>query len=442
MIEGLLYLAGTEIGSTARTAAYLNRGSTATIRNGCTCSTLPAAVGEAPYRSPAEDPAPWYDAAEPRSGRFGGLWIETIEGMQDSPYQRRVTQRVGNGSVHSTGRMNSKTITVTGWLFAADCCSADYGLRWLTSALYTSCSTCAGNDLCFLSCCPVQVPEGTEGAAQGPDGFWYDTPSQIRTLTGAALISGPTVVDRAQGCGQDCDDDAIGLRPIYRVQFVLDADPCVWREPVRVLDDTVWPTPTGDEPCNITWTTNCCDILRPGCSCATPCASDAECPAPPAPPIAPPAIPDCICVPLQVVRQCVDVEPEDVPIWEEGRLAITVRSGSQPMRNLTISVWPNTLDRDPDDLNECNACGQFFVTFIPANSSLIIDGRTCTASMTCPGDVTTDASSSVYGSGGGPLECVSLSCGIRYTICADVDIQHVAPDATLSVDLLRCEVTA
>lgn len=449
MIESLLIYAGTEIGNNARTQRYLGGGAVQT-RGDCSCGTVPAAIGQDLYVTPASDMAPWYDPSEPRSANFGGLWIETIDGIKDSPFERRVTQRVADGAVRSRGRMRSKTITVTGWLFAADCCSADFGLRWLTAALNTSCVTCTGNDLCFLACCPNQVPEGTPDAAQGPDGRWYDTPGQIRTMTGAALISGPTVVSRAPGCGSgsgcgDLDDGAEGfpgVRPIYRVQFVMDADPCVWRQPVSLLDETLWPLPTGDEPCNVQFATGCCDVTRPGCQCRPPCAADDLCPAPAPPPTPPPATPACICVPLQVVRQCVDVAPEQVPIWEDASLTIRLFSGSAPLRNLVINVWPNLLDRDPDDLSECNACGQYYVTYVPANSTLTIDGRTCSASMHCPGDVTTNASTAVYGSAGGPIQCIRLSCGIRYTVCADVDIRHVSPEASLSVDLVRCETTA
>lgn len=441
-IDSLLFFSGTEIGNNARTAAYLKRGGRASLMRDCTCSTLPAAIADPPYQSPEIDGAPWYDPTEPRSARFGGLWIESIDGLKTSPYQRKVTERVGDGAVRSMGRRNSKTLTVTGWLFATDCCAADFGLQWLTAALYSACTTCTGNDLCLLSCCPSVVPADTEGADQGPDGRWYDTRSQLRTLTGAALISGPTVTQRARGCAADCSDSAEGFRPLYRVQFVLNANPCVWREPIPVLDQTLWPLPTGNEPCNVVFTQDCCDLANPGCPCAPPCAADEKCPAPAPPPTPPPAVPACICVPLQIVRQSVDIPETAVPTWEEGSLTVTVRAGAQAMRNLTINVWPNLLDRDPADLSDCNVCGRYYVTHIPENSTLTIDGRTCTAILECPGQVTTDASDRVYGSAGGPVQCLTISCGIRYTVAADVDILSVAPDASLSVSVVRCEATA
>ena len=438
--QGLLYFAGTEVGSNSRVLSYLRGSSRAVATPGCSC-VEPAAVGDAPYVSPAADPAPWYDPDEPESARFGGVWIESVTGLSDSPYQRQATQRLGDGAVVSRGRRASKELTITAWLFAADCCGADYGLQWLTAALYSSCTQCDGDELCFLSCCPRPVAE-SPGAAQGPDGRWWDTPQRIRTLTGAALLSGPTLVTRSRGCeGAPCGE-GVEMRPMYQVVWVMNADPCVWRRPVEVVDGQFWPLPTGDEPCNITWTTDCCDPYRPGCSCEGPCSGDPQCATLPAPPVPPPVEPDCICIPLQVVRQCVDITPDLVPNWEEASLLITINSGSQPMRNLSINVWPNVLDRDPDQLNECQACGVYYVTYVPANSTLTIDGRTCTARLDCPGNATRNAANEVYGSAGGPMSCVTLSCGIRYTICADVDIHQVAPDATLSVSVVRCEAVA
>jgi hypothetical protein len=434
--HGLLYFAGIEVANQARVLAYMGR-SPAVAAPGCSC-IVPGAIGDDPYVSVAADPAPWYDAADPVSERFGGVWIERIDGLDESPYVRSVTQRLGDGSVTSRGRRASKTLTVTAWLFAADCCAADFGLRWLTTALYSSCSTCDGDELCFLSCCPQETTIEA-GGVEGPDGIVWDTPARTRTLTGASLLSGPTVLARATGCGEPT---CAGTRPMYQVQWIMDADPCVWRQPVVVADGTAWPVPTGDEPCNIQWVTDCCDTRRPGCVCTGPCQGDPQCPEPEAPPVPPPAEPDCICIPLQAVRQCVDIDASLVPGWEEASLIIRIDSGSQPMRNLMISVWPNPIGRDPDELSDCQACGRYYVTHIPASSTLTIDGRTCSASVRCPGEVTQDAGNTVYGSAGGPLACVTLSCGLPYTICVDVDAAAVAPDARLWVELVRCEVVA
>ena len=437
--QSLLYFAGVEVGNNSRVLAYLrSSGSRAVISQGCACVQA-SAVGDAAYQSPAVDPAPWYDADEPESAAFGGVWIESIEGLSDSPFERSVTQRLGDGAVVSRGRRGSRTLTVTAWLFAQDCCGADYGMRWLTSALYSSCTQCSGDELCVLSCCPQIVPAESEGASQGPDGRWWDTEAKIRTLTGAALLSGPTLVERAQGCTSGGCGAGGGMRPMYQVQWIMSSAPCVWRQPVWLLEDTVWPVPTGDEPCNIVWDTTCCDPTRPGCSCVGPCQGDPNCPALAAPPVPTPAVPACVCIPLQVVTQCVDITPDVVPTWESANLMIRINAGSAPLRNALINVWPNVLDRPGDQLNDCQACGQFYITHIPAGGVLTIDGRTCTAELACPGGAVQNAADIVYGSAGGPLSCVSLSCGIRYTVCADVDSTAIAPDATLSVGVVRCE---
>lgn len=438
--QSLLYVASTEVANNGRVLAYL-AGGPSIVTPACSCIP-PAAIGDAPYVSPALDPAPWYDPDEPESASFGGVWIETIAGLSDATYTRTVTQRLGDGAVVSKGRRASKTLTVTAWLFATDCCGADYGMRWLTAALYASCTQCGGDEVCFLSCCPTVVAADTPGAVQGPDGRWWNTPSRTRTLTGAALISPPAVVTRSRGCSATPCGDGTAMRPMYQVQWVMSTDPCVWRQPVTVLDETLWPLPTGNEPCNITWDTDCCDTMRPGCSCTGPCQANDRCATAVSPPVPPPIQSDCVCIPLQVVSQCVDITPDLVPTWEQASLMITINAGSKPMRNLTINVWPNVLDRPGNQLNECQACGTYYVTYIPANATLVIDGRTCTAEVTCPGQAVQSAANEVYGSAGGPLSCITLSCGLRYTLCADVDTTQVAHDATLTVQIVRCDEVA
>lgn len=429
--QGLWYFAGTEVANPARVLAY--RGIAATGA-ACACAP-PGSIGDEPYVSPALDPAPWYEAADPASAGFGGVWVESVEGLAGSTFGREVSQRLGDGAVVSRGRRAARSLTFTAWLFAVDCCSADYGLRWLSAALASACRGCAGDELCFLTCCP-EVTSEAAGGVLGPDGRYWNTPEVTRTLLRSALVSGPTVIDRAVGCEPSACG---GTRPMYQVQWVMTADPCVWRQPVALVDRVPWPEPTGDEPCNIVWTTDCCDTQRPGCVCVGPCQGDPGCPEPEPPPVAPPADPDCVCIPFNTVGQCVDVDPSEVPVWEEAQLVIRVWAGSAPLRNLTITVWPNNLDRPGEDLDDCQACGTYYVTHVPASSTLVIDGRTCSATLSCPGQVTQDAGNSVYGSAGGPLSCVSLSCGFRYTVCADVDVLNVAPDASLSVEIVRCE---
>lgn len=437
MLETFLQFAGTEIANHARVAAYMAGTKDLWLKPQCFCETLPEALGDAPYTTPAEDPAPWYDPSDPRSARFAGLWVESVEGLLDSTIERNVTQRIGDGATVSCARAASRTLTVTGWLFAQDECGADYGMLWLRSALLGArCSGCHGDDLCLLACCPD--PSGSEGT--GEDGEDFDI--QWRTLKNAALISGPDVIQRAP-IGEGC---RTGARPVYRVQFQLSTGPYLWRQPEPILEASPWPDPTGNEVCNISWVDDPgCDPDNPDClpgaNAPLPgCVADELCPPPPPPPRVPAATAHCVCLPLQVVRQCFDIPAEMVPAWMDAALQITIYSGDAPLRNLSIRVWENPLGKTPEELDDCAALGIYYVTYIPASSTLTIDGVTESSEMRCPGFARTDAATTVYGPGAGPLEHVTLSCGVTHTVCADVDVEFIDPNANLSLSIVPREL--
>lgn len=431
MHEGYLVFGGTEIANTARTASYMRAsGSGAQIGPGaCHCATLPAAVDDPPYTDPATDNAPWFDPNDARSGGFAGLWVEKIDGLRDSPLDRTVTERLGDGAVVSCPRLGSRTLTVTGWLFAQDECSADYGVSWLSAALRgAECSDCTGNDLCLLVCCPTDTG---------------DADRQLRTLKQAAQMSGVRLLaknSRAQR--RTC---TVGARPIYQVEFQITTGPYFWRSPLTLVEERPWPIPTGQEDCNIVWRTDAdCDPSLPGCTAGDNaplpgCPPDLLCPPPPAPPRLPLAQSKCACIPLHAVRTCIDVPALDVPSWFDAAMQIEVYAGDAPLRNAMITVWPNPLQRPADQLDECAALGTYYVSSVPARSTLRIDGTTNSTWMDCPGNVTTDAALNVYGSGGGPVEHITLSCGIPHTICLDADTEFVDPLATATVRLVTRE---
>lgn len=430
MHEGYLVLGGTEIANTARTAAYLRAtGSGAQIGPGaCHCATMPEAVNDPPYVDPATDEAPWWDPGDPRSEGFAGLWVEQIDGLRDSPLEREVTQRLGDGAVTSCPRLGSKTLTVSGWLFAQDECSADYGLSWLNAALKgAECSDCTGNDLCLLACCPADAD---------------DADRQLRTLKGVSQTSGVRLLRKSLRPRRDCSG---GARPVYRVEFQLSSDPFFWHQPVPVAEEQPWPIPTGTEDCNIVFRTDAeCDPARPGCTAGVNaplpgCPPDLGCPPPPAPPRLPLASANCACIPLHAVRTCINVPALNVPSWFDAALQIELFSGDAPLRNAIITVWANPLGKPADSLEECAALGTYYVSSVPAGSTLRIDGTTNRVWMDCPGHVTADASRNVFGSGGGPVEHITLSCGITHTVCLDADTGFVDPLATATVRLVTRE---
>lgn len=419
MYEGYFSLGGVEVANNARVAAYAGRGSL------CACDGFADALGHDEYTTPETDPAPWYDPLDPESGLFGGLFVESIDGLLDAPYDMGTTELAGDGATRARLRASGRVLTVTGWLYAVDRCSAEWGKRWLSSVL-AGCETCDGVDFCYFRCCPDDED---------------DARRNMRTLHRARLVNGPVVDqvarDRA-GCARPV--------PMIRVRFQILTDPHVWRAPVAVVDETVWPVPDGNELCNIEWDTSGeCDPSNPDCvpgvnAPGRGCAPNSECPPAPPPPRVPSATTGCACIPLYVVRQCADIPTDQIPRQFTSALRITVYAGEQEVRNLAITVYQNPRQLAPDEIDECRACGHYYIEHIPAESTLVIDGTTSRARMRCPGGVDTPGDRLVFGDGGGPLQHMTLRCGTHYTICADMDTETYSELATLTVEAVTREV--
>jgi len=159
-------LEGSEIVNAARCRAYLLAGygpPGLKVEGECDCpeEQLRVLVGcdDAPYSTPADDLAPWYDAAIPESADFAGFFPTSFEGLE-STYTREVTDTL-NGGLLGRLRAEPRTLVWRGLLFGRTCCSVAYGLRWLTSVLRQArCGAeCGGEKLDILVCCPPPTEE-------------------------------------------------------------------------------------------------------------------------------------------------------------------------------------------------------------------------------------------------------------------------------------------
>lgn len=428
MDESLLFFGEMEIANRNRVMSYAGGAGTNAViqKRNCLCDNIPEAFGEDPYVDPEADDAPWYDPAVPASKGFLGVWVEKVEGLRTSPFTRVVSERVGAGYIPGRGRMNHRELVVDAWIWAVDQYSADYGLAWLSSVLRNDkclndecagcvCEACAGADLRFLACCPTLNDDDT---------YTIDW----RTLTNVSLIEGPELVQIAAGteCGAEHRCDTGGV-PVYQIQFTLAADPWVWEEAQIICEDVMWPAPTGNEPCNVQWVTDCADPANPGCPAGSSCIRDEECPPPPSPPRSPVAGLGCICLPLQAVGACCEIPAEVVPKFQDAALRISVTAGGVPIRNLSFRVIPNPQNLPPEELTECDDCARYYVSYIPANATLTIDGQREEAITDCPDGTREDSTMNVYGSGAGPVRYQTLSCGLPYMVCSAVDVNEFDP---------------
>lgn len=442
--QGWLCMGGLELSSCHRSATYAANGfrphGVEIQPCGC-CGTMEqwaAAMNDAPYTNPTADLAPWYAASEPHSGDFGGLMILSIDGLGSGPITRELTQRAnGRGSFLGPAIQASPVITVTGILFGKTCCSAAYGLRWLGTTLQGSCGAdCDGDELSFLDCCPDFDACAEADPAVTP--FDCLTP-HLRYLEGVQLVSSPRITQRYGTCCGSCNGTAY-----MEVEFQLAASsPCVYRDPVNLATDQLFDA-ADPEACDITWV-----LVADGESCpddticldAPDCLADPNCADLPAPPQPPVPVNPCICNSFNTRRTCVDIPADSIPEYTEGVPVVTIKSGSNELRQIRVRFWLNNLGLPVDDLDPCSTCGEVTLSRIPADSTFVFDAKTRKATVTCPGSSPTDATP-LMGSAGGqlPVEWPEIQCaGGRFTMCVEADSDSVAADATVSLDIVPTE---
>jgi hypothetical protein len=429
---GWVCLGGTEIVNQQRVFTYAQSGGcgTATIRDCDSCGPEMAVALEQPggvYVDPVTDDAPWYAPNEPHSPDFSGLFVTSITGLGPGPITRTVSPRAsGRGSFFGPENMGSPIIEVTGLLLGKTPCAVAYGFRWLTMALRGSpCiqGGCGGDDLTYLDCCPDWTADPVA-----------DIEPHLRTLKGVKLLSSPRITARL---GQSCScHDSGGL---LQVTFQLGAsEPCVFRDPVPVIEDTTFDLETAT--C-VTWLpigpNDTCPVDT-SCDGPTDCLTDPDCAAPPLPPVAPPPKNPCICRPLSTVKACASFDSSIIPEFAEGVPVVTINAGSQPLRQVSMVFIANPFNQPVEDLDPCTACGEVTLSRIPAGASFVMDGTTRTVTIDCPGSGPTDATS-LLGSGGGqlPFRFPEIPCGgSGYAVCVTADASSVAPDASFSVDIV------
>ncbi|MFJ9719887.1 hypothetical protein ACIRPQ_28845 [Streptomyces sp. NPDC101213] len=414
MHEGFMSLAGNEIVNSARAVAYAEA---AGLTFDCTvCEHLPDFLGDDPYEEVGPD-APWWDPGQPQSWGFLGVYGLQVAGFDSNPIERTPIPLVGDGSALGTLRRRHREISFTVGLFAVGECQLVYGLEWLASALRGSQCTggCNGDELCMFSCCPgcVDIPAATGEPGDG----------ELRHLYDVGLLEGPAVTDV-----ETLDGDIL----FATVSFTLVAGkPYVYREPLAA--GIGWVPLGGGELVTATDP----DAVYAQCKPPKPCSTDPLCSSPPMPPKPPVPLSPCYTTGRGTFRRTrLSVSPIDDAIWLESVPLIEVRAGSQDMRRLLIRFWANRQGNPCDVYNDpCNACTDINVSYLPANSHLIIDGRTGRSVVECqqvPVGVAT-STPTVYGPKGGLFQYPVFVCPTGLCIEVWSHSGFTASDATARV---------
>lgn len=435
MIRDYLELGGVEIVNHARLRAYLETvGSPLTSGPDelCACPTLTASVlDHAPYTTPddPDSPAPWWDPDVPESEDFAGLLVLSVDGMDERPVRRTVTNAVAGGAALGPARVQPRTITVTGILLGATCCAVEYGLHWLGEAL-SGCtgSGCDGDCMTVYKCCP-----GDDD--MDPEEF---NARHRRSLRRVALVDGPRVIARSgEGCTVgECSTGA----DVLTVEFVLvAATPWEWTDTLPVMDVAA---PSDDGELCVAWCLHdaggdgCdgdCRLAR--CPDPTEACADPSC-QPPAPPV--PGQPDtCFCLPIATNSACYEMDLSGRPGWSTDVPMITVRAGSQDLRRLTISFYERRETYEGMSceeiaaLDRCEPHSVYTIGYIPAGGAVILDGQIGRALIECGG--VCESAQTVFGQDGTPPSWAAFSCA-EYCVCIEADaLFPPADDALVSI---------
>lgn len=432
MYEGWLSLGGVEVVNNERYAAYATALGLPTPREEVRCGGLPAVLDDTGYAVGGVAGAPWADAGVPEAAGFAGLYVTAISGFDAATSTREIVELAGDGGVPRAARRGPRTIAVTAFAAATSELALRYGLGWLDAVLHDDCDDpCEGVTLCALAACPT-CEMGTEEEATD---CWVGL---ARTLHDVVCVDGPRIVAHHDLSGS-CSSEAVGAT----IEFTLvAAAPFVYRYPAPVGVGLTFAAPEPSDDCSVTWIPvgpgrDTCPV--PGDECAAPvgCADD-----PLAEPFytlpAPGSAGWCTARP-ESAWAAVTAPADLLPRWLDSVPVVTVTAGAADMRRLSLRFYANptlTGITDPGQVDPCTAVAEVNVSYLARDSVLVLDGRTESAYVVCPGGGRAVADAVLSGAGGAAFEWPRLVCGsANLSVLALVDAAYYDPGASVDVEL-------
>lgn len=386
MYDGFASLGDTEVLNKARTAAYIRRflpGIDVLCKD---ADVLHLALQDPAYISPQVDGAPWYRASNPATAKFYGLFPSDIKGDEDSTRELTVTELAGGGAIQSLPRHGSKEIRFRVSLFALDEEGMQAGLTWLRAVLDDSpCgdsgARCEGRDLYFYAANP-SAPTSAAALALAD--------KHLRVMHRVEPLEGPRIVAKLPSkYGQ-----------WWEVEFILNAGlPWAFTVPAPVTTTTnIAPTTVAETYCPTQ--TDAYDQL----------VVDPQSPGvarPPRPPLIEPFV-----MPTQWNRYQMSIGT----VFGEraGRLVPVVKltTGGTAARKVRVRFYRNGYQ------GACDFEGEFFITYVPANSVLTIDGPRKKMTVRTGGK-DKPAGNLVIGSDGRPALWPTMACNSSYWVVVE-----------------------
>lgn len=388
MYEGLLEVNGVEIASIARSRAYV-QAFMPSIRFDCDeqASEVIANEYHGALTSPAADAAPWYDAAVLESADFYGFFPASVQGGSDSTFSTPSTELIGEGAAFGFPRTASLETRWTLVGFAKDGAAMEVGMSWLKEALTGSAEG--------RSCDPLDF-RVLKAPPRDPSNF-YDL---MRTYYNSAITVAPRVVEEMQSPS--------GIA--WRVTFILTAG-------------SPWGHTIADSVGSLSLATGYTTFTDPvGQNCSLQNAGYKD------------FINDPFYTAITLPPQPPAIKPSTllpVPVWRRQVISLTSNLPER-MRNQRIEVGLNIyansevrqlrmrIYRTTGSYADCNYVGEFYVSYLPAGSNLLIDSARRTAVVKLANGVETSGSHLLFGSDGNPFMWPDLKPKTPHVLVADL----------------------
>jgi len=448
--DGYMAFNGTEVVNSVRTASYVNNYGFAFV---IACSQCQGAAA-GPYYDPVTDGAPWVDPAVPWSKDFLGFFGITVGGVTAATGSRSPLAKVGDGAVIGQMKHAQRELNVHAMGFALSEQGMSWGQSWLSSVLQAgsgipSCGTpCSGVAISVKAWCPNCTDDAAACAAAN------------RSLFQSAILQGPEFTNKVQ-IGQSCGR---GRPWMWDTDFLLGAGlPFAFQDPVVVATQVPFTVPVL-WPC-VTWQSHtpgsgvctlpdCSTNVFASCmtwtpatdpSCDDPCGSgdgncllnDPLCPAPTAP--TPPARPNdpCLCViSMNPVTTMTNIPASTLPRTAAFVPILQVNAGViKDMRRILLRFYRASAGEvcTYANLGTCDVMGEIGIPYLPAGSTLLIDGRQQVAIVTCADGRT--ETPILYTSDGPMAKWPVLGCSDAWCVAVTADADNVGSDAWASVSV-------
>lgn len=159
--------------------------------------------------------------------------------------------------------------------------------------------------------------------------------------------------------------------------------------------------------------------------------TDPNCPQPPAAPLPPVPVNDCLPVVPVWRRFWSPIESTVVSSAFDSLLSVTITTTIASVSPLRVSLFENPDNLAPDVFVPGIPLFEQTVTFIPADSTVVLDAVSARAYGSVAGGEWEEIDHLTFGPGGGPVEWPVLGCGQSYVLA--VDVPGASPPGNVSI---------